>query len=61
MQQLERMEQQIALQSKMKNILNEKQYLEWRKMKFLQNQNNQRKGRAMGQNKKSKEPRPPRN
>ena len=29
---------QIAMQAKMKNILNEKQYTEWKKMKSTQNQ-----------------------
>jgi len=44
---VEQLNRQIAMQAKMKNILNEKQYAEWKKIKSTQNQKGRKRGGPM--------------
>ena len=44
---VEQLNRQIAMQTKMKNILNEKQYTEWKKIKSTQNQKGRKRGGPM--------------
>ena len=44
---MEKMNRQIEMQTKMKSILSEEQYAEWRKMRSRFNEKNRRRGPSM--------------
>ena len=50
---LERIDRQIAMQSQMKNILDEEQYDAWRKIKSHQKHKALRRGRSIGRQRKN--------